>query len=304
MSEGIKIENVLKNRIQNGDVVESVGDICVAVDPDVKLRDHPHQPELSSLTSHNTNTSHNLSHNIAAAAQSVLCPSEKPKSLQDAEAQQGPAGCRVDSDGRVTSRQLDSSRALHLKGVPKKVRGNAGVDDSPQQGLQEEGDPSGLRARQSPSQPDHEREHGHAAANGCPEDLQHGDRSPRGGSCRIRSPLLPELSGDLSAVPGLHHMGLEDLEGGRMRVSPGSLGNVGRERAATQSNLGLKIPTKPELTADEGSVTSSQIQQTNIMLAKLAEAVVELKADMDSLKEERPRKKDKGEEDMEHKGMS
>ena len=72
----------------------------------------------------------------------------------------------------------------------------------------------------------------------------------------------------------------------------------------TQSNLGLKIPQKPELTADEGSVTSSQIQQTNIMLAKLAEVVVELKADMDSLKEERPRKKDKGEEDMEQKVMS
>lgn len=69
----------------------------------------------------------------------------------------------------------------------------------------------------------------------------------------------------------------------------------------TQNNLSLKNPMKPELIPDEVSVTSSQIQQTNVMLAKLAEVVVELKADMDSLKEERPRKKDKGEEDMEPK---
>ena len=197
MSEGIKNENVSKKDLLVCDVGDAVGDICVAVDPDVKLRDHSHQPELSSLTSHNTNTSHNLSHNIAAAAQSVLRPSEKPKFPHDAEAQQGPVGCRVDSDGRVTSGQLDRARALHASG---RVEGGEGcakesawqdshpfahVDDPPQRGLQKEGDPSGLRPRQSPSQPDHEREHGCAAAHGCPEDL-HGDGSPRGGPCRLR----------------------------------------------------------------------------------------------------------------------
>ena len=67
----------------------------------------------------------------------------------------------------------------------------------------------------------------------------------------------------------------------------------------THSNLEKKMPVKGDLSLDEGSATSSQIQQTNIMLAKLAEVVVELKADMDSMKEERPRKKDKGEDEME-----
>lgn len=67
----------------------------------------------------------------------------------------------------------------------------------------------------------------------------------------------------------------------------------------THRALDLKLPVKTEMNTDEGSVTSSQIQQTNAMLAKLAEVVVELKADMDSMKEERPRKKDKGEEEME-----
>lgn len=77
------------------------------------------------------------------------------------------------------------------------------------------------------------------------------------------------------------------------------------EETEVKEMITEKKDVTPSLAAgSDTSITSSQIQQTNAMIMKLAEVVMSMKSDVENLKEERPHKKEKAETDSEFSMVS